>query len=101
MERKTMPRPSREPKFVSFLSPLPLMRLFREQESNAEIAEKLQINASTVSKYRNNRVLIRFGVADELACRLGLHPSSIWGQEWVKVIESKPRTTKKRTQNLN
>lgn len=77
------------------------MRLFREQESNAEIAEKLQINASTVSKYRNNRVLIRFGVADELACRLGLHPSSIWGQEWVKVIESKPRTTKKRTQNLN
>ena len=96
-----MPRPSREPKFVSFLSPLPLMRLFREQESNAEIAEKLQINASTVSKYRNNRVLIRFGVADELACRLGLHPSSIWGQEWVKVIESKPRTTKKRTQNLN
>lgn len=96
-----MPRPTKEPRFVSFLSPIPLMRLFREQESNAEIAEKLQINATTVSNYRNNKVLIRYGVADELACRLGLHPSSIWGEEWVRIIESKPRTTKKKARRLN
>ena len=96
-----MSRQTKEPKFVSFLSPLPLMSLFREQESNADIAEKLQINASTVSNYRNNKVLIRFGVADELACRLGLHPSSIWGEEWCRFIESKPRTTKKKARRLN
>lgn len=96
-----MSRPTKQPQFVSYLSPLPLMRLFREQESNAEIAEKLQITPSTVSNYRNNKVLIRFGVADELACRLGLHPSSIWGQEWMRVIESKPRTTKKKAGRLN
>lgn len=96
-----MSRKSSQPKFVSFLSPLPLMRLFEDKESNAQIAEKLQINAHTVSNYRNNKVLIRFGVADELACRLGLHPSSIWGQEWVQVVESKPRTTKKKVNGLN
>jgi transcriptional regulator with XRE-family HTH domain len=96
-----MSRTPNQPKFVSFLSPLPLMRLFKPEESNTQIAEKLQINASTVSNYRNNKVLIRFGVADELACRLGLHPSSIWGQEWVQVVESKPRTTKKRANSLN
>lgn len=96
-----MPRPRKEQQFVALLSPLPLMRLFKPQESNQEIAERLQINASTVSNYRNNKVLIRFGVADELACRLGMHPSSIWGKEWVKLIDSKPRTTKKKKTALN
>ena len=91
-----MSRPPKPPKFVSFLSPIPLMRLFREEETNAQIAEKLNLNIHTVSNYRNNKVAIRFSIADEIAVRLGLHPISIWGEEWLKVVEPKPRLRENR-----
>ena len=72
------------------------MRLFHE-ETNAQIAEKLDLDIHTVSNYRNNKVAIRFMVADRLAIRLGLHPVSIWGKEWVKIVEPKPRITQNRS----
>lgn len=90
-----MSRQPKKLKLISSLSPQPLMRFFDKNETNAEIAEILQLNRTTVSNYRNNKVLIRFEFADELACRLGLHPLNIWGDDWLKIAEPKPRTTKK------
>ena len=51
--------------------------------NDRDLADLLLVDRSTIRRWRAGiRCMISPYRADELACRLGVHPCSIWGNDW-------------------
>jgi transcriptional regulator with XRE-family HTH domain len=76
-----------------YISGLPLLRKF-EGVPDHIVAERLGVGRMTVMEWRHGR-RIHWRKADEYACRIGLHPYSVWGDEWFLGAFSSRRNRKK------
>ena len=65
----------------TYLSSAPLLAMFPKDAPCELIADRLGVARMTVSAWRQGR-RIQWKQADKHAVRLGLHPLSVWGDEW-------------------
>lgn len=68
---------SKDPKF-------PLVNLYESfgtnRPSERELADILGVERQTLRRWKETGVpLLK---ADRLACKLGMHPAEIWGEDW-------------------
>lgn len=49
-----------------------------------EAATTLGVNVGTLMKWRasEGEATVHYARADRIACRLGVHPSAMWGRAW-------------------
>lgn len=64
----------------TYLSGAPLLKEF-EGLPDRIAAERLGVNRMTLVNWRQGG-RVHWVKADRYACRLGLHPYSVWGEEW-------------------
>lgn len=63
----------------------PIERKFRTEDmSDDTLAAHIGITRKTMAGYRN--VGMAFFRADQIACRLGYHPTYFWGDEYFAAI---------------
>lgn len=86
-------------RMATYLSSAPLMRLFGANAKGTEIAAALGIDIRNVYRYLTHGDRIRWDTADRLACHLGLHPCSVWGDEWFATEDAQPSVTVSRRRN--
>lgn len=55
-------------------------RLKDPDMTDEDFAAHIGVQRKTMTRWRN--VGLRFFQADELACRLGYHPTYFWGDDW-------------------
>lgn len=58
----------------------PLFTMFNGELSDVAMADALRKSRTTIQQWRKQGIPIY--QADEVACRIGLHPSHIWGEQW-------------------
>ena len=58
----------------------PLERMFNKEITGEDLSEITEVAESTVSNWKKHG--IPEPQADRVAVRLGLHPASIWGDQW-------------------
>ena len=83
----------REESVGAYLSAAPLLAMFPEDMPNTVIAERLGVARMTVSAWRQGR-RIQWRHADKHAIKLGLHPLSVWGDEWFLGAVKGPKRRK-------
>ena len=79
----------------TYLSSAPLLAMFDSDATCELIAERLGVARMTVSAWRQGR-RIEWRKADVHAIRLGLHPMSVWGDEWFLGAIRGPRVREKK-----
>jgi transcriptional regulator with XRE-family HTH domain len=63
-----------------------LIDLFEAGSSAGQIADRIKISRSTVSKWISGETAtIDRHMADKYATLLGMHPSEIWGNAWWQI----------------
>lgn len=78
---------------AQYLSSAPLMAFFGPEANGATIAAALGMDLRNVYRYLTRGSRIRWDTADRLACHLGVHPCSIWGDEWFATEDAQPTVT--------
>jgi hypothetical protein len=76
-----------------YISGLPLLKQF-EGVPDHVVGDRLGVGRTTVMHWRQGRG-IHWRKADEYACKIGLHPYSVWGDEWFLGAFSSRRNRKK------
>lgn len=76
-----------------YISGLPLLKQFDGVPDHI-VGERLGVGRMTVVHWRQGR-MIHWRKADEYACRIGLHPYSVWGDEWFLGAYCSRRNRKK------
>lgn len=74
----------------SYFPSRPLIDLFDEDTPAETIAQALGVTRASIYHFKKTTHRINWATADKIAIRLGLHPMSIWGYDW---IEEQPRST--------
>lgn len=78
----------------TYLPSAPLLAVFNSDATSELIAERLGVARATVTAWKQGR-RIKWRDADNHAIRLGLHPVSIWGDEWFLGVIRGPRIREK------
>jgi hypothetical protein len=65
-----------------------LERMFNGEITAEDLAEVAQVNSGTIWNWKKHG--IPEPQADKVAVRMGLHPASIWGDEWWDLANLPP-----------
>lgn len=66
------------------VSPEPLFRFLAGREM-VEVVSQIKMSRNTFWQYKQGKQ-IPYLTADRIAIALGVHPTHIWGDEWLTVI---------------
>jgi hypothetical protein len=79
---------------AQYLSSAPLVAYFGAGVTGAAMAAALNMDIRNVYRYLTRGGRIRWDTADRVACHLGVHPCTIWGDEWFATEDAQPTATK-------
>ena len=84
--------------------PKALLAMFSPDTDVITIADTLGTGREAVYKWLSNNTRFDAWQADRFACRIGLHPANIWGDQWwdecAAAEEAKERSMERKRQRM-
>ena len=68
----------------AWIDPRPLLAMWPETATAAELAAACGVTRRTIVRWRNGHTRLTVGMAEGVADRLGVHPAEIWGPDYWK-----------------